>query len=300
MNIHSLTVAYLERKRPDLIEEIVKQAIAGEYDDIWSLAPSSPGISYCPEIPPIPSMLPSHPRTQLTPRDGRKLDWTISLSELAFRQLRAFSLADPNREISGVGLLKYDKPPTASWQAEIEELFFLSTMDGASYSEIASDNLAQLWLDLLKTGRDIGKLQLWFHSHGSMNPFWSHTDTQTIGEYLDQQQQDRELEWGWLISLVTNAEGNHRLRFDQWGPDQAWDNIPLIIPSVKSIELECLDQVHQARSIHQPDRRAVYNGTHRSVSCNHTRSSVNHSECPHGLLVDYCLPCTQARFGGWS
>lgn len=99
-------------------------------------------------------------------------------------------------EISGFGLVKYDKP---SLTFIVTDAFLLEQTCGAAHTDIEAQSLSKL---MFKTkDAENQRLKLWWHSHVNMSAFWSGTDIATIKELGGQ---------GWITATVFNKKGENK------------------------------------------------------------------------------------------
>lgn len=125
---------------------------------------------------------------------------TIGLE--AYLDLWAYVEAWP-LEISGIGEVVTD-PLGGLHISRVCILQQRSTMASTDLTEA----LAALEVDAARTGEDLSRLKLWWHSHGPHATFWSSEDQETIDD------------WGgdFLLSLLVNRHRDLRLRLDVYSP----------------------------------------------------------------------------------
>jgi len=91
----------------------------------------------------------------------------------------------------------------------ITDVFLVEQVSGPGATELTSEGVAQLLIDLEQAGEDSGQIRCWVHSHGHSDVFWSTTDEQCIHDLRND---------GWVLSWVTNKAGDDRLRLDLYQP----------------------------------------------------------------------------------
>ena len=102
-------------------------------------------------------------------------------------------------EVSGMGLVEKIKDMFV-----VTEIFLLKQECSFSTTEIDSEDLGKLMLELTRQGKE-GNLKLWWHSHGSMNAFWSSTDKHTARNLSGS---------NWMFTAVVNKEGKIKISLD--------------------------------------------------------------------------------------
>jgi hypothetical protein len=78
---------------------------------------------------------------------------------------------------------------------------------------ISQKDLASFYDELMEKGEDPSVWKLWWHSHASMDVFWSGTDEETIEDFDNETEKDN-----WLLSIVTNLDGDILNRLDIFSP----------------------------------------------------------------------------------
>ena len=119
----------------------------------------------------------------------------------------------------------------------IQEVYLLEQQCTGCHTELDDEAVAQLLVQLDSEGIDTGTIRFWWHSHGTMQAFWSSTDTHCIAGLAND---------SYLVSLVTNKIGDDRMRVDLFQPFHAtFDKLPLLI-DVKDLGLRdmCKAEFH--------------------------------------------------------
>lgn len=102
----------------------------------------------------------------------------------------------------------------------IQDLFVLPQRVTDSDAELDAEALAAFLARFVADGGDPSSLQLWWHSHGDGEVYWSETDLETIERFPGNR----------VISLVGNQKGELLCRLDLFAPGrERLDNLPLII-----------------------------------------------------------------------
>ena len=101
----------------------------------------------------------------------------------------------------------------------IEQVYLLEQQCTGSHTELDDEAVAALLVELDAMGVDTGTVRFWWHSHGTMQAFWSGTDDECI-EGLGND--------SYMVSLVTNKRRQDRIRVDQYTPLRLTiDEVPL-------------------------------------------------------------------------
>jgi len=113
-------------------------------------------------------------------------------------------------EVSGLGLvdeIRDDKGKLTGFF--VSDVFLVKQVSSAVTTELDEKAVSDLLVELDGKGVDIGKVKLWWHSHGDMKTFWSSTDTDCV-EGLSN--------GSYFISIVTNKKGDVLCRVDLYSP----------------------------------------------------------------------------------
>ena len=121
-------------------------------------------------------------------------------------------------EVSGLGLVD-----------EVEGGFLLTQVFlprqecTAGGTELDQDWVAALMVTLEEEGIDSGKMKCWYHSHGSLDVFWSNTDHECVAGLAND---------NYFLSLVVNKAGDMLARLDVFRPVRITiDDVPVAVRS---------------------------------------------------------------------
>lgn len=130
--------------------------------------------------------------------------YRLFIESNAFKKLREYVKQCPD-EIQGFGQLSLDGN-----KIKVHNVFIIPQEVSSSSAEIEEEDLATLLHYCLEQDPPIGleTIKFWWHSHVSMDAFWSGTDTQMIDTFKN----------GWMVSLVTNKHGECKVRLDIYEP----------------------------------------------------------------------------------
>tara|TARA_R100000152_G_C6781505_1_gene216130 strand:- start:4063 stop:5043 length:981 start_codon:yes stop_codon:yes gene_type:complete len=136
-------------------------------------------------------------------------------------------------EISGICLVKKTKHPiddTDVW--ELFEPCILKQENSTTNTILDKDVLPPYYIDMaVKHGTDIR--YCWWHSHHTMDAFWSGTDQNEIEAWKNS---------SWSLALVINLRQEYCLNVSTWDPVEHSEDVPLEIirpipePSAKMIK----------------------------------------------------------------
>ena len=118
------------------------------------------------------------------------------------------------------------------------DLFLPKQVCSPGGTELDQESVATLIMEIDRAGADAGKLRLWFHSHGSMDVFWSQTDETCISNLAN---------GDYVLSLVTNKRGSTLARLDIFKPVRLTvDHVPVSVRSTgDSLRNRCREEVLQ-------------------------------------------------------
>jgi len=134
------------------------------------------------------------------------------------RMMSYIRIATPN-EITGLGII--DKiESTSGTDFIVKEIFLPEQIASPIHCELKAEAMINIMNDLLEREDDINAnahLCFHWHSHGESATFWSQIDEDDI----------RRWKGHYLVSLVTNTQGDLLARLDILNPDIGIYNIPM-------------------------------------------------------------------------
>ena len=105
----------------------------------------------------------------------------------------------------------------------VTDLFLPKQSCSPGGTELDQESVATLIMELDQDGKDSGSLRFWFHSHGNLDVFWSHTDEACINNLAN---------GDYVLSLVTNKRGHTLARLDMFRPVRMTvDQVPVSVRS---------------------------------------------------------------------
>lgn len=128
---------------------------------------------------------------------------TIFIERGAHKKLKYY-VGLCEEEISGFGKIKQIGDNLVITDFQI----FKQTV-GPAHADMDEDSLAEFLYEKTAAKENLSEWRVWWHSHAKMNAFFSGIDTGTI---------DESKEFPWLVSLVTNHDGDMVARFDAYSP----------------------------------------------------------------------------------
>lgn len=153
----------------------------------------------------------------------------VKISPEARQKLKYFTNAAKG-EVSGIGfatLLKDEAGKTIGFL--VKDIFLVQQSATSSHSELDETALHKKIYELTEQGADMSTVRVWWHSHNTMNCFWSRTDDATI-EALSNS--------GFTVSLLANKRGETLTRVDLYDPCRVtYDGIDLRMDVLDNPEL---------------------------------------------------------------
>jgi len=147
----------------------------------------------------------------------------IYITSKALSKLQGFiSLAEG--EISGLG--EVEKHGEKDFL--ITDLLLFDQECSQASTELDPDKLVDFMSEAMDEGRDLGKIKLWWHSHGEFGPSWSLTDDDTIDGLKNS---------GWMLFVVGSKKLGYRVRLDVFKP------IRLTLDGLRFIHLVTHDEL---------------------------------------------------------
>lgn len=142
-------------------------------------------------------------------------------------------------EISGVGAIE-----KIDGLLVVTQIYLLEQECSSVTTEINSDALGKLMLDLVKQGKE-ANLKLWWHSHASMDTFWSKTDDDT-GRIIS------KADWAFRVVINRNDQIKVSADVNEPFPHTVHDlNLKIYNPGEKEIYKECRKEVKEKVKIKQ-------------------------------------------------
>lgn len=126
------------------------------------------------------------------------------ITNSAYQKIRAY-VTNVNAEISGIGKTRIIREGDNDIIMIDDVVIFKQRVTGSN--TILEDSAQSEFMDeLMRNGEDLSQWNLWWHSHHTMNVFWSSTDTGTMEQHAGSMP--------FLISLVTNLKDEFKVRLD--------------------------------------------------------------------------------------
>ena len=133
----------------------------------------------------------------------------VNLSVQAYQKMKIW-VQMAQGEISWLGTVSESRNKDGQFEAFlIEDIHLLKQVCSGAHTSLDDESVGQFLAEIVRKGEDISKIKAWIHSHGSLKCFWLNTDEDCISGLANS---------SYLISLVTNKDGNILARIDIFRP----------------------------------------------------------------------------------
>ena len=129
-------------------------------------------------------------------------------------------------EIGGMSVVTQDKD--GDWW--IEDPQIMNQEIGATTCDLDKEDLAKYYTQMAVKYKDTNFRFCWWHSHHTMDAFWSGTDLSSIDEY-------GEGESDLSFALVVNLKEEYKCRISVWKPLQVHQDVELEIVGKEDVEI---------------------------------------------------------------
>ena len=129
-------------------------------------------------------------------------------------------------EIGGMSVVTQDKD--GDWW--IEDPQILNQEIGATTCDLDKEDLAKYYTQMAVKYKDTNFRFCWWHSHHTMDAFWSGTDLSSIDEY-------GEGESDLSFALVVNLKEEYKCRISVWKPLQVHQDVELEIVGREDVDI---------------------------------------------------------------
>ena len=156
-----------------------------------------------------------------------KKDWdkVISYAQAAWDEHRS--------EIGGMMVVVQDKDD--DWQ--IQDPVILKQRISSGNTHLDKEELAKYYTKAAKKYKDNIFRFCWWHSHHTMQAFWSGTDTSTIDEFSD---------GDFSFALVVNLKEEYKFRVSVWKPMEVHEDVELeILSADKAVKQSIINEVNK-------------------------------------------------------
>ena len=127
----------------------------------------------------------------------------LKITNKAYLKLKYF-VENVDTEISGLGKVRIIRD-----ELEVYDFDIFKQEVSSVHSDLDEKTLVKFLFDKTKKEESVRDYKVWWHSHGYMEAFFSYTDNKTI---------NHSTEFPYLISIVTNKEGDNKARLDLFNP----------------------------------------------------------------------------------
>lgn len=180
----------------------------------------------------------------------------LYLTSYARQKLRYFvDLCED--EISGFGKLEV-KVENGERYLIVTDFIIIKQVCSGAHSTMDEESMGKFLYEITKSGEDLSKWKVWWHSHAKMTAFFSGTDTGTI---------DKSTEFPYLVSLVSNHNGDIIARLDIFDPLRHHETLEVVVLSEENEELKALCQKEIDEKVSKsPERTYPQMGYHSGKS----------------------------------
>ena len=156
----------------------------------------------------------------------------VYLSVQAYQKMKIW-VQMAQGEISWLGTVSETRGKDGHFEAFlIKDIHLLKQICSGAHTALDDESVGQFLTETAMKGEDTSKIKAWIHSHGSLKCFWSNTDEDCISGLSNS---------SYLISLVTNKDGNILARIDIFKPFQVTvDNVAVEVFYEESDQLRDL------------------------------------------------------------
>ena len=149
---------------------------------------------------------------------------TLFLEPEVMRRIGYYTQA-ADGEVSGLGTIKKDD----KGRHVVSNVYLLEQEASAADTELKPEAISTLMTDMMKANQDPATLKFWWHSHATMQVFWSGTDD-ACAETLSRE---------FAFSLVVNKAGDKKCRLDLYNPFRiTFDGVKVEILPEEDIRLK--------------------------------------------------------------
>ena len=134
-------------------------------------------------------------------------DVSIVIPLATYRKLFAYVLGI-DQEISGIGSITREGNIIT-----VNDIFLLDQVVSSAHTTLDKNALAKFLDEKGAAGEDLSQYKLWWHSHNTMDTFWSQTDSDTCDDFDTEQEQNN-----WTLSIVANHQKSLKIRLDIFQP----------------------------------------------------------------------------------
>lgn len=191
----------------------------------------------------------------------------LYLTAHAHRKLKYFVNLCP-QEISGFGKLEIQVIEGVKYFM-MTDLEIFKQVCTSAHSTIDDDAMGKFLYDMTVKGEDLSKWKIWWHSHAKMKAFFSGTDTGTI---------DQSTEFPYLISLVSNHEGELVSRLDVFDPIRHHVDLQVEVLQDEDDELKALCQKEIDEKVTLEVPRPNYSHNYKEGAGFRTNQEITPSE----------------------
>lgn len=128
---------------------------------------------------------------------------TLYIDPMVMKRIKYYTQA-ADGEVSGLGTVIKDE----KGRHIVNNVFLLEQESSAADTELNTEAISKLMVDMMNKNENPAQLKFWWHSHATMGVFWSGTDD-SCAETLSRE---------FAFSLVVNKAGESKCRLDLYNP----------------------------------------------------------------------------------
>lgn len=165
----------------------------------------------------------------------------LHITRGAWDKIMAYTMLCPD-EISGLGKVNISGAPGEEVMIVSDVAIFRQSVSGA-HSTIPTAALAEFQTERVQAGESMREWCFWWHSHATMDVFFSQTDTNTI---------EGSTEFPYLVSLVVNKKRQHKARLDVHSPVHMFLELEVEVLEETNEEVKTLCQAEIDAKVTKP------------------------------------------------
>lgn len=181
-----------------------------------------------------------------------KSPYSVLITFEAYLKLKAY-IQNVTQEVGGLGAVMVDKEQK---QMTVYDIFLIEQEVSAASTDLSPQGMARFYTERKQANPDddFSAYKLWWHSHASMDVFWSGTDNTTI-ESLNQE----IAEDNWLLSIVGNHKDEFLVRLDVYEPVRmSWNHVPFFYEDIpKELTAQVMDEIEDKVTVNEPVQKQM-------------------------------------------
>lgn len=159
----------------------------------------------------------------------------LNLPSICWQKIMGWTKA-ASGEVSGLGLIEME-----DGVLQVKEVFLLEQECNSMHTELDDGSVAKLIQWVHEQKKKASALRFWWHSHATMNTFWSGTDDATATKLVSSAGE-------WVCSMVVNKAGDALVRLDMVRPFHVtFDKLPWEVEQLipENVYKRCAEEVKE-------------------------------------------------------